>query len=78
MLRMFKTMQQLQTTAEFASNVTANICLLLAIETLTDLISKRASFFLVDLRQVFYEIYFGRKFLFHVFAIKVYCTFLQE
>ena len=27
---MFKTMENLQTTAEFASNLTANICLLLA------------------------------------------------
>ena len=32
-------------TNEFASNLTANICLLLVIETLFDLIPKRSSFF---------------------------------
>ena len=46
-------------------------------ETLSDLTSKRPSFFLVDLEQVFYEIFFGRKSLFHIFVIKVYYTFLQ-
>ena len=45
---------------------------------LSDLTSKRPSFFLVDLKQVFYEIFFGRKSLFHFFVIKVYYTFLQE
>ena len=44
-LDMFKIMQQLQTTAEFASNLTANICLLLAMYTLSDLTSKYQSFF---------------------------------
>ena len=33
------------TTSGSASNLTANICLLLAIQTLSDLISKRPSFF---------------------------------
>ena len=75
---MFKTMENLQTTAEFASNLTANICLLLAMQTLSDLTSKRQSIFLVDLEQVFYEIFLGRKALFHFFKIKVYYTFLQE
>ena len=51
MLGMFKTMQQLQTNAEFASKLIANICLLLAIWALSDLISKRPSFFLVDLEE---------------------------
>ena len=45
MLGMFKIMQQLQTTAKFASNLTANICLLLAMYTLSDLTSKHQSFF---------------------------------
>ena len=45
-------------TKEFASNLTPNICLLLAIKTLSDLISKRPSFFFVDFEQVFYEILF--------------------
>ena len=44
-LDMFKIMQQLQTTAEFASNLTGNICLLLAMYTLSDLTSKYQSFF---------------------------------
>ena len=65
------------TTAKFASNLTVNICLLLAMYTLSDLTSKRQSIFLVDLEQVFYEIFLGRKSLFHFFKIKVYYTFLQ-
>ena len=47
------------TTAEFASNLSANICLLLAMQTLSDLISKHQSIFLVDLEEVFYEIFSG-------------------
>ena len=47
-------------------------------EPLSDLTSKRPSFFLVDLEQVFYEICFGRKSLFHFFVMKIYYTFLQE
>ena len=39
---------------------------------------KTPEFFLVDLEQVFYEIFFGRKSLFHFFVMKVYYTFLQE
>ena len=66
------------TTAEFAGKLTANICLLLAMQTLYDLTSTRQSIFLVDLEQVFYEIFLGRKALFHFFKIKVYYTFLQE
>ena len=66
------------TTSEFANSLTANICLLLAIDTLSDLTSKRRSILLVDLEQVFYEIFFGRKSLFQFFKIKVYYTFLQE
>ena len=66
------------TTADFGSNLTASICLLLAMQTLSDLTSKRQSVFLVDLEQVFYEICLGRKSLFHFFKIKVYYTFLQE
>ena len=42
------------TTAKFASNLTANICLLLAMYTSSDLTSKRQSIFLVYLEQVFY------------------------
>ena len=41
------------TTAEFASNLSANICLLLAMQTLSDLISKHRSIFLVDLKKFF-------------------------
>ena len=70
--------KQLQTTAEFASNLTPNICLLLAMQTLSDLTSKRPSFFPVDLVQVFYEIFIGRKSLFHFLVIEVFYTFLQE
>ena len=47
-------------------------------EPLSDLTSKHPSFFLVDLEQVFYEICFGRKSLFHFFVMKIYYTFLQE
>ena len=47
-------------------------------EALSDLTSKRPSFFIVDLEQVFYEIFFGRQSLFHFFVMKVYYTFLQE
>ena len=49
------------TTSEFANNLTANICLLLAMDTLSNLPSKRRSILLIDLEQVFYEIFFGRK-----------------
>ena len=59
------------TTAEFASNLSANICLLLAMQTLSDLISKHRSIFLVDLEEVFYEIFSGWKSLFHFFKKKV-------
>ena len=59
------------TTAEFASNLSANICLLLAMQTLSDLISKHRSIFLVDLEEVFYEIFSGWKPLFHFFKKKV-------
>ena len=65
-------------TAEFARYLTANIYLLLAMSTLSHLTSKRQSIFLVDLAQVFYEIFLGRKSLFHFFKIKVYYAFLQE
>ena len=46
MLGMFKIMYQLQAIAEFASNLTANICLFNL---------------LADFEQVFYEIFFGGK-----------------
>ena len=59
------------TTAEFASNLSANICLLLAMQTLSDLISKHRRIFLVDLEEVFYEIFSGWKSLFHFFKKKV-------
>ena len=59
------------TTAEFASNLSANICLLLAMQTLSDLISKHRSIFLVDLEEVFYEIFSGWKSLFRFFKKKV-------
>ena len=52
--------------AEFASNLTANLT------------SKRQSNFLVDLEQVFYEVFSGRKSLFHFFKIKVYYAFSQK
>ena len=45
------------TTAKFAINLTANICLWLAMYTSSDLTSKRQSIFLVDLEQAFYEIF---------------------
>ena len=38
---------------------------------------KTPEIFLVDLEQVFYEIFFGQKSLFHFFLKKVYYTFLQ-
>ena len=66
------------TTAKFAINLTANICLLLAKMTLSDLTTKRQSIFLVDLEQVIYEIFLGRKDLFRFFNIKVYYIFLQQ
>ena len=65
------------TTAEFASNLPANICLLLAMQILSDLTSKRQSNFFVDLEQVFYEVFLGRKSLFYFFKIKVYYCFLM-
>ena len=66
------------TTAKFTSNFTANICLLLAMKTSSDVTSKRHSIFLVDLEQVFYETFLSWKALLHFFKIKVYYTFLQE
>ena len=66
------------TTAKFAINLTTNIYLLLAMQTSTDLTSKRQSIFLVDLEQAFYEIFLSQKALFHFFKIQVYYTFLQE
>ena len=66
------------TTAKFAINLTANICLLLATQTSPDLTSKRQSIFLIDFEQVFYEIFLSRKALFHFFKTKVYYTFLQQ
>ena len=66
------------TTSEFANNLTANICLLLAIDTLSYLTSKRRSILLVDVEQVFYEIFFCRKSLFQFFKIKVYYTFFTR
>ena len=39
---------------------------------------KRHSIFLVDLEQVFYEIFLGQKSFCHFFKIKVYYIFLQE
>ena len=65
------------TTVKFAINLTANICLLLAMQTSSDLTSKRRSIFLIDLKQVFYAIFLGRKSLFHFIKIKVYYDFLQ-
>ena len=52
MLGMFKIMYQLQAIAEFASNLTANICLFNL---------KAPVFLLADFEQVFYEIFFGGK-----------------
>ena len=52
MLGMFKIMYQLQAIAEFASNLTANICLFNL---------KPPVFLLADFEQVFYEIFFGGK-----------------
>ena len=66
------------TTAKFAINLTANICLQLAMYTSSGVTSKRQSIFLVDLEQAFYGIFLSRKALFHFFKIKVYYTFLQE
>ena len=75
MLGMFKTMQKLQTTAEFTSNFSPNTPSLLLAMQLSDLTSKRPSFFPVDLEQVFYEIVFGRKSLFYFFVIKFIILF---
>ena len=66
------------TTAEFASNLTAKHLLIVSNVGISDLTSKRQSIFLVDLEQVFYEIFLGRNSLFHFFKIKVYYIFLQE
>ena len=65
----FKHLQNNVTIAKFASNLTANICLLL----------KNASvFFSMTLSKFFYEIFFGWKSLFHFFVVVVYYTFLKE
>ena len=65
------------TTADFASDLTVYICLLLAMQTLSDLTSKRQGYFVVDLKQVFYEICLARKSLFHFFKLKVYILFYK-
>ena len=65
----FKHVQNNVTIAKFASNLTANICLLL----------KSTLFFLsMTLNKLFYEIFFGWKSLFHFFVVVLYYTFLQE
>ena len=51
-------MWQLQTTAQFASNLTANISLMLPIQALSDLVSKHPIFFLIEFEQVLYEMFF--------------------
>ena len=53
---MFKHVQNnfaIAATTKFASSLTAKICLLLAIQTLSNLISKGPVFLLVDFEQVF-------------------------
>ena len=45
---------------------------------LSDLISKRPSFFFVKFEQVFYEIFFDRKSLITCFVVVDYYTFLQD
>ena len=55
---MFKTMQRLLGTTKFAGSLTSKVCLLLAIQTLPNLISKLPIFLLVDFEQVFYEFFF--------------------
>ena len=68
----------MQTTAELSSSLTANICFLLAMQTLSDLTTKRQNeFFLVYLEQILYEIFLGQKSLFHFFKIKVYYIFTR-
>ena len=46
-------------TTKFASSLTAKIYLLLAIQTLSNLILKRPLFLLVDFEKVFYEFFFA-------------------
>ena len=68
----------MQTTAELSSSLTANICFLLAMQTLSDLTTKRQNeFFLVYLEQILYEIFLGQKSLFLFFKIKVYYIFTR-
>ena len=62
---MFKAMQQFLATTEFACNLTTSISLLLVIQILSDLISKRPTFFVVflfaffvEFEQVFDKIFF--------------------
>ena len=61
-------MQQLRLQAK------RNICLMLTVSALFDLFSKRWSFFIYEL----YNIFFSEKSLFHFFVIAFYYTFLQE
>ena len=73
MRSMFKNNVTMQTTAKFACNATSNICLMLALQALSQLISKRPSFnFFLTLTKFSYETIFGRKSLFHFFVVKVY------
>ena len=57
---------------------TANVCVILAIWTLSDLFSKRPKYFSLYFQQVFYKSFFGRNLLFHFFVAVVYNTSLQE
>ena len=69
MLGMSKIIQQLETTAEFESNLVANICLLLAMQTLSGFTLKRPSFFSLN----------WNKFFVKSFLIENLCpTFLQK
>ena len=68
---------KMQTAAVFASNLTANVCLMLANLTLYDLFSKPPNYFSRWLSTSFLEIVFSRKSLFHFFVVVLYYTFLQ-
>ena len=64
----------MQTTAEFTKKSTANICLMLAIQTLSDLISKRPSLFLFLILNKSFINFFGRS-LFHFLQLQFIILF---
>ena len=54
----------MQATGLFASNLSANICSMLAIQALSQLFSKRPNFFFADFQRVFHKSLFVKNFCF--------------